>query len=347
MLDDDDHAVLDAWQLGPVANASVPASGVMNRTVLLTIARGQRVVLRAYRHENRERVEWEHTVLAHARANGLIEAVGPIPLPGTGGTIVERDGRFFALFPHAPGRQSACRDALSPHAIAAMGRFLARVHEALATFPVERSPRWLSLGSQTLDARTTLARLGNVEAVIQQWPTFGDMERRALALLAEQRRWLEQEADRTPTSGDDLRDVPVQLVHGDYQETNVFLDETTGEVSALIDWDKATVAPRLYEVVRALHLMLGLAPAASCTFVRAYQAASGAPFENNELRRVARAYGRMRDHDLWVFEEGYAKNDARVRSLLGLSRFVAAPFAPHWQSVEKALENVHSSESVA
>jgi hypothetical protein len=29
MLDDDDHAVLDAWQLGPVANASVPASGVM------------------------------------------------------------------------------------------------------------------------------------------------------------------------------------------------------------------------------------------------------------------------------------------------------------------------------
>jgi len=95
-------AVARAWDVGDVTEARAPDAGTVNQTVLLTTSRGQ-FVLRGYRHHDREPVEREHAVIAYVRERGL-PAVAPIPLPG-GDTIRECDGRFYALFPWAPGQQ--------------------------------------------------------------------------------------------------------------------------------------------------------------------------------------------------------------------------------------------------
>jgi homoserine kinase type II len=101
--------IVGAWGVGAVAAAAVPATGTVNRTGLLTTTRG-RFALRAYRLRERAPVDREHALIAYAAARG-VPAVAPLPLPRPGGgTALERGGRYFALFPRAPGRQVARAD---------------------------------------------------------------------------------------------------------------------------------------------------------------------------------------------------------------------------------------------
>src|SRR3954462_13627659 len=107
-----DLELLKAWQIGPVLATATPTHGTINRTLLVKATSGE-YVLRAYRHHQRTPVAREHAVIAHVIARGLA-AVGPIALPG-GETILERDSRFYALFPHAPGTQITRRGISSEH----------------------------------------------------------------------------------------------------------------------------------------------------------------------------------------------------------------------------------------
>lgn len=82
-LSPEDHAALSAWQLGPILGASLPATGTVNRTVLVQTASGA-YALRAYRRPDRARIAWEHTAISHAAVRG-IPVCRPLPLPGGGG----------------------------------------------------------------------------------------------------------------------------------------------------------------------------------------------------------------------------------------------------------------------
>jgi Ser/Thr protein kinase RdoA (MazF antagonist) len=130
-------AIAAAWGVGAIRAAALPDAGTVNRTVLLTTARG-RFALRGYRHRDRGPVDREHALIAYAAARG-VPAVAPLPLPG-GGTVLERGGRCFALFPWAVGRQVARADVGAAEA-AAMGAALGRLHLALRGFPPAGLPR--------------------------------------------------------------------------------------------------------------------------------------------------------------------------------------------------------------
>ncbi len=90
------RTLLDAWQLGPIRTLVQPETGTINEIVRVVTADGD-YYLRAYRHP--ERAPFEHAAIAHARSRGL-PAIGPCPLPD-GTTLLERDGRCYALFPQA------------------------------------------------------------------------------------------------------------------------------------------------------------------------------------------------------------------------------------------------------
>src|SRR5690349_18764551 len=113
----DAHEILSAWPLGEVVSLRAPGAGTINQTLLVTTTSGA-YALRAYRVAERAWAEREHAIIAFVRAAG-IPAVAPLALPG-GDTILERGGRFFALFPQAPGRQLA-RHELGEAEAAAMG----------------------------------------------------------------------------------------------------------------------------------------------------------------------------------------------------------------------------------
>ncbi len=317
MLSPEDHAALSSWRLGPVLGATVPATGTVNRTVLVEM-RGGAYALRAYRRPDRARVAWEHAAIAWAGARNVPVCL-PVPLPD-GGTVWERDGRLFALFPLASGRQVA-RGEMGAGEIAAAGRCLARIHRAFADFPIARArPKNLAV-----DIPAVLAGIPRIEAAIRALPIQTEVERAALGQLAARRDWLAENVLLAEGVPKRLAALPQAVLHGDFQETNLFFEG--GEVSAVIDWDQSGAAPRAWEALRALHLMLGLAPAACRVFLAAYR--DVCPLPEAEVEEAAACYGVLADQNFWVYEAVYLEGNDRARQFLTPGDFM--PFAAQWR----------------
>lgn len=176
------QALLAAWDVGTVLSSAIPDTGAINQTLLVTTTRGD-YALRAYRHRDREPVAREHAAIAHVRAQGL-PAIAPLPLPD-GATILERAGRYYALFPRAPGDQVRRVD-LRAGEVVAMGTFLGRLHHALRSFP----PAWAARRSFAGERAATLERIARLEAVIHARDGADPLDAIALRRLAGRRAWL-------------------------------------------------------------------------------------------------------------------------------------------------------------
>lgn len=319
--------IVGAWGVGAIEAATEPTTGTVNRTLLLTTDRG-RLVLRGYRHRDRAPVDREHALIAYAAAQG-VPAVAPLPLPGPGGgTVLERSGQFFALFPWAAGRQVARADVGEVEA-AAMGTALGRLHLALRGFP----PAGLSRRPGEADGRDTLARMDRLERVLRAALPTDPVAPVALARLTGQRAYL----DRLPVPGPGAAAAPAtqaaQPIHGDYQETNLFF--AGGRVSAIIDWEQPRLAPPAWEVVRALDFVFGFEPVRCRRFLGAYRAERALPLA--DLDATVTAYDCYTSHNLWVYEALYLEGDRRVaRFLEGPEVVPFVPVAARWARAREA-----------
>jgi Ser/Thr protein kinase RdoA (MazF antagonist) len=246
----------------------------------------------------------------------------PIALPG-GATILERDGRFYALFPRAPGRQSA-RSQLTRADFTAMGAFLARVHAALHDFPIDQANQ----RHFTIDRGATLAGIEQIEAAVRALPTPSKIDQRVLIQLAGRRAWIAQSPfDRLP----DISALEQQVIHGDYQETNLFFQD--GCVVAIIDWDQTYVASREWEIARALDLVCAFELEESRAFLAGYR--THAPLDATELDRATTCYGLMRAHDLWLYRATYFKDNQDVRKFIMPGEF--ASLVDRWAALKEKL----------
>lgn len=321
VLSPEDHAILSAWRLAPILSASFPVTGTVNRTILIQTEDGA-YAFRAYSRRDRARVVWEHTAIAWAAAQG-VPACLPLPLPN-GESVLERDDYFFALFPFAAGRQIARSD-LGMAEVAAAGRCLARIHLAFADFPLARArPKNLAI-----NLASVLENIPRIEAAIRALPVQTDTEQAALGQLAARRSWLSENIQKAENMPERLTALPQAVVHGDFQETNLFFSDS--EVSAVIDWDQSGVAASAWEVLRALHLMLGLSPISCRAFLAAYRDMN--PLPEAGLEEVAACYGILADQNLWVYEAVYLEGNARARSFLTPDAFI--PFVTRWREMVK------------
>jgi len=317
----DDLELLSAWTIGQVHSIATPETGTINRTLLVEAAGGS-YVLRAYRHAERAPVEREHAAIAHVGMRGL-PAVAPIALPG-GTTILERDGRCYALFPRAPGRQLT-RGQLTPGDFAAMGAFLARAHAALQSFPLGQAAR----RDFAIDRAATLAEIEHLEAAIRARPALDAFDETVLGQLAGRRDWIARAAfEQMP----DLGALEQQLIHGDYQQTNLFFAE--GRVVAIIDWDQTYVAPREWEIARALDLICNFELEPCRAFLAGYRAQ--ARLDPAALDLAATGYALMRAHDLWLYQAIYRDRNQRVRGFVAHGPFV--PLAERWTALNGKLK---------
>ena len=316
----DDLAILSAWRIGAVRSISTPELGTINRTLLVDSAGGS-YALRAYRHPDRAPVEREHEVIAHVCAQGL-PAVAPIALP-SGATILERNGRFYALFPRASGQQIA-RGQLTRADFTAMGAFLARVHAALYSFPIGQANQ----RDFAIDRSATLAGIAQIEAAVRALPMPSEIDRWVLRQLAGRRAWIAQSPlDALP----DMSTLEQQIIHGDYQETNLFLQDN--RVVAIIDWDQTYVASREWELARTLDLVCTFELEASRAFLDGYRA--DAPLDPAALDLAATAYGLMRAHDLWLYRATYLEDNQPVRKFVVPGEFVS--LIDRWAALKEQL----------
>jgi homoserine kinase type II len=308
--------------------SALPRSGAVNETILLALTDGDYVLL-GYRRREEEPIRREHAIIAHARAHRF-PAIGPLPLPD-GSTILEHNGRFFSLFPRARGEQRA-RAALLPSDAAAMGHTLARLQRVLRLLPLDASVR----RSFATDRPATPARMDALATIIASRPKVDPMHAFALQRLAAQRAAL---LNLPADAAIDFDALPQQVIHGDYQQDNLFFAE--GRISAVIDWDQTYVAPPAWEALRTMHLNFGFAPATSLPFLAAYQTES--PVSLDELDAAARLYDFKVRHDLWLYETFYLDGNGRVRPFLLAAR--DTPVALEWARLRAdALRAEHSDE---
>ncbi|GCE14384.1 phosphotransferase [Tengunoibacter tsumagoiensis] len=310
------------WNLPPILSTWTPATGTIHRTLLLKTTHGS-YALRAYRYTADEcwRIRCEHTLIAYVQACGL-PALPPLPL-SNGERVFEQGGHFYALFPFAPGYQIARGD-LTSHEIMLMGRFLGELHQTLSDYPQEQVPH----RSFAIDLPTTLATMDTIETAIRSQPQITDEDRQVLSQLAERRAWL---ITAPSVNMEDLSLLEQQVIHGDYQETNLFFED--GQVSAVIDWDQSYVAPRAWEVVRTLHYVCKLERGDCRIFLDAYRCVL--PLTSAELEVAAVTYGWMRAHDLWQYQAIYLDGNQRIRAFLEPGPFL--PFVQRWAELQDFL----------
>jgi homoserine kinase type II len=172
-----------------------------------------------------------------------------------------------------------------------------------------------------MDPVKTIAGIDRLLVTIRNRPVLNDFDRIALERLRTRRAWL---SEVHPDHPSDMDGIEGQVIHGDYQETNLFFDEHG--ISAIIDWDQAYVAPRAWEVVRTLHLVFKFDRDPSQLFLDAYRAVQ--PLAFDELDRCAHVYGLMRAHDLWLYHAYYDENNERVRQFISPGHFT--PLTEIW-----------------
>nr|WP_238345527.1 phosphotransferase [Actinopolymorpha cephalotaxi] len=297
----------------------------MNDTYVVATARS-RVVLRRHRRTDLSRIEWEHEVVAHARAGG-VPVPAAIPTPG-GDFVVGHGGRWFSLSTYADGEQ-VDRDRLRPEHARAMGVTLAHIHRALADVP-DLPPAKVNPAPAPEE---TLRRMAELVALIERRENFDRCDAWALDRLRSTMTWLASEGARLT-----LPEAPAgsaRLTHGDYQETNLFFagDGTDVRVAAVIDWDKAEVHWPAEEILRALHYSLLLAPGLCSAFVEGYRSVSPLAMDDLDLAADIRTFGDV--HSTWLLDELYLRGNDRVRQFVRPGPFV--PFSRHWHDLRRAL----------
>lgn len=295
-----------------------PMAGTMNEVLLVTTDAG-RVVLRGHRHRDRSRVDFEHAVMAFARAGG-------VPVPDAistplGEAVIERNGRCWSLFEHARGHQIPRAELDDGHA-ASMGLALAETHAVLCAFPVDEAhgARRHPNGEETLRGiEQLLARLAGIRDP-------GEHEEWAVERLRTRAAWLR----RNPGPGTVMVGAE-QVVHGDYQDTNLFFEDRL--VSSIIDWDKSELRSPAEEAIRTMHLSLCLDPILCCSFLAGYRSVSILP--DDQLDNAAIVYGYRAALDLWLYETIYLKGDERPRRFLSPGPFV--PFLEQWEPLRESM----------
>jgi Ser/Thr protein kinase RdoA (MazF antagonist) len=310
-------SLVGAWGL-QASGVEYPTAGTMNEMAVVT-TRCRKVVLRGHRQRDRRRVDFEHEVMAFARSRGV-----PVPeaiATPDGELVVEHDGRWYSLFEHATGHQIPRHD-LDEHHAAAMGHALAGLHTALLCFPTAAAPR----ARRRYSYQATLHRIEELLVYVDEIEDPGEQDLWAVERLQSRAEWLRDRPDPPAVVLD-----AEQVVHGDYQDTNLFFD--SGVVSSIIDWDKAEVRSPGEEVVRAMHLSLQLDPALCRVFLAGYR--SAAVLSDDQLDQAATVYSHGRASDLWLFETIYLDGDDRPRRYLTPGRFT--PFLDQWEPVRAAL----------
>lgn len=315
-----------AWELAPILSATTPATGTIHNITILE-TKEARYVLRAYKYalKERQRIVCEHALTTYVQAHGF-SAIAPLALP-SGETILEYEGRFYALFPYARGQQISRQHLTSPEMISAMGQCLAHLHRILNRYPYDNI---LPLSCH-VERQETLSQIETLEATIQHKASLDTHDQQALMLLRQRREWL---STASPIDPQGFLALEQQVIHGDYQETNLFFAEK--QVSAIIDWDKACIAPRAYEILRTLHYVFHLDPVRCQIFLTAYR--NVFPLSSDDLDEAAKFYGWLQDTSVWLYTAYYLKNNFRVAVFFPSGPFV--PFEKLWRTVRQYIREI-------
>jgi Ser/Thr protein kinase RdoA (MazF antagonist) len=215
--------VLDAVEVGGLRTTGrcLPLRAFENRVYEVELTDERRLVVKFYRPGRwaRETILDEHRFLADL-AEAELPVVAPLDL-GTGTTLNERDGIFYAAFPRVRGRTL---DELDAEQRRHIGRTIGRMHAVGAARPAPHRPR-LTVERYVHEPLEVLLGGGFIPEPLG--PRY-----RALAL-----RVAEVAAPR-------LAAVPPQRIHGDLHHGNLLWTPDP----VLVDFDDCLMGPPVQDL---------------------------------------------------------------------------------------------------
>lgn len=219
---------------------------------------------------------YEHDVLKRLGDGGEWPVAAPIAA-ANGATIVEADGRLYALFPFLEGAAGPAHSL--PH-LRIKGRLLARLHDALAALRVT-------------EQRPTVGKLWELDVNVHGsgYATFND----ALAAFGRKHRELASgiraQRYRSLRELSRLRygEQPDTLIHGDFRSGNLLF--AGGALSGALDFDLVHLDARITDIAWSVlsdcaepPADTALDPAAAAAFLGGY--AEHSPLTGAEARLI-------------------------------------------------------------
>lgn len=288
-----EQVLAQAYGLGDAALTHM-GRGAVNQNYLAE-AGGRRYVLKSYavRSYTPEEIRRSQAAQVHAGRAGI-----PVPtiLPNLAGdAVTEIPGGFVVLSEHIAGRHHD-RPNMPATAARSMGEMLGQIHLALAE--IQPVPPYAI--PDPAERRTYLERLLR-EAERRRHESREDEA--CCQTLSHNLAALERLAHLAPR----FAGLPVQWVHGDYQDTNVIFDEHD-RVAAVIDFDNFKVRLRANELMRAMAFSFPDGADERYAFFAGYVAAL--PLPEEEVALLAPLWCYLEATRTWPIENRYLNPDA-------------------------------------
>ena len=235
--------LLARWGIPADAELARAERGCNNRTYAVA-HRGHRWVLRISQNLSAAQARAEHRLLGQVCGAGLPFSV-PEPVPTLSGeTVAETPAGPATLCRWIPGMRP---DLAAEPALERFGRAIGLLSRALRTVPWTDAPQdWRG---HPLRAHPDAPETDELARALRE---AGLPAARVRRLEAAARRVL----SRTPDAD---RNLPVQVVHGDLGASNALVDERTGAVTGVLDFELAGPDARVQDLLVGLLLSGALA----------------------------------------------------------------------------------------
>jgi len=279
--------------------------GLINMVLIITTDNGK-FILKQHTNQDKQSIVYTHYIIKHANQQGI-----PTPLPikyNNSEDIYVCNNTFYTLFPFIEGLHPQTNPFFK-NEIIDMAKMLSNIHKLLKKTKIEFSRPY----NWNINLTSTFERIKYLEMKIV---IKDDFDRYALNYLKEQRSYL------INISSDNLLNInklPKQLIHGDYQSTNILIRNRM--IVAILDWDLSIFSPPIFEVIRFINLNLKFSYFESCLFLKTY-------FEDNKismhkLKKLVKLYSIFEATDLWRHENAYIKGNEKIRCLFEPSGYIS------------------------
>jgi homoserine kinase type II len=302
------NAIAQQYEIPVIHGVTPVAAGFLSQNYVLHTG-AERYFLKQYRFTERRRVAAAHEAKFYFAAANV-----PVILPlhtRNGERYFAFGERFYSLFPYVGGRHLP-RGLFSPAALDSMAATLARIHRA------GRHARLPSVGVS--HAQKNYAHF--VETARQILDKIPQRQRTAFDELAE--AFIQLKLRLAAQNQSALAAIALasdHLVHGDYQDANLFFDQRE-RVSHVFDWEKTAIAPRGLELVRAIEFICFSNPDDYTAVFSAENFAGARRFlqQYHEIYPITRAEFAAVSHvrylhklcSLWVESDHYLAGNQRV-----------------------------------
>ena len=317
--------IAQTYQISPIQAITLVTAGFLSKNYRLETASAT-YFLKQYRYTKRQFVSAVHEAKFFF-ATAQVPVILPL-MDQQGATFFTYEDNYYSLFPFIKG-QHLRRGAFSLRALASAANMLAHIHRVgrQVTIPHIR---------KTETTRNYPAFVETAQQMLSKIPQHEQTRFDQLATACIQLKLRLGEQQQAEFGAIAL--ASDHLIHGDYQDANLFFDQDE-QVSHVFDWEKAEIAPRGLELVRAIEFICLSNPhdykavftddtyAKARHFLQSYHQLY--PITRREFAAAAKVRYLHKIVSLWVEADHYLENGRRVDLFLEAEYNAVSYYAHH------------------